>query len=569
MAAIITPPLAIEEEDGSPSGYPTTLKVTNGSLTDNGDGSFSLSVSSTLSMGDAITGGTVGSVIFVGAGPVLAQDNAKFFWDDTNDVLNIGSNTGTIGKLWIVGDGDETQVTIRANSTQSITNPLISLQKSDGTVLTTIHSNDASNLFVGSGAGDAITTGTDCICIGQDAGTALTTSTQCIAIGTNSLITATAGSLRNVAVGVDALRLLDGGDDCVAIGWQAGRNISTGTKNTCIGNQAGRNLTTGGSNVCVGHLAGDKIGANNFNVCVGTNTNLGPNAQDNMVLGYWAGQNLDGDNNVAIGSTAMSLSVATDVAGCVAIGRAALTSLQASANFNIAIGFEAGNDITTGTDNLLIGYQAGDLITTGSGNILIGNSLDTPTITTSNYLQIGDCLTGDISTGTAVGAALQITTGATTTSNLFLKQIASQTADMFQLLDSTGSVMGVIDSNGYLGIGASSPATPIESEEETTITGAVGDGYAATVTIDPGYTAATAQTVTRHNYIDMQNVSLAGAGPAALTDACVMRFDAAAGTHKAVDSGTTKSTPGTVDAWVKINVNGTIYYVPSYTSKTS
>ena len=58
-------------------------------------------------------------------------------------------------------------------------------------------------------------------------------------------------------------------------------------------------------------------------------------------------------------------------------------------------------------------------------------------------------------------------------------------------------------------------------------------------------------------------------GTITITDAVLARFDAAAGTHKAVDSGSTKSTPGTVDAWLKYNVNGTIYYSPLYTSKTS
>jgi hypothetical protein len=46
----------------------------------------------------------------------------------------------------------------------------------------------------------------------------------------------------------------------------------------------------------------------------------------------------------------------------------------------------------------------------------------------------------------------------------------------------------------------------------------------------------------------------------------VFRFDAAAGTHKAIAAGSTKVTPGTVDAWLKVNINGTLYYVPAYTS---
>ena len=72
-------------------------------------------------------------------------------------------------------------------------------------------------------------------------------------------------------------------------------------------------------------------------------------------------------------------------------------------------------------------------------------------------------------------------------------------------------------------------------------------------------------TVTRLNYVHMDNVG----GTGTVTDACAIKFDANAGTHKAVDSGSTKSSPGTVSAWMKINVNGTVYYVPAYTSKTS
>ncbi len=102
-----------------------------------------------------------------------------------------------------------------------------------------------------------------------------------------------------------------------------------------------------------------------------------------------------------------------------------------------------------------------------------------------------------------------------------------------------------------------------------TIVGAVTDGYCAGNRLTPTYSAATAQTVTRHNYIDINQITLSGAGPAAVTDGCVFRFNAAAGTHKAVDSGTTKTSPGTVTQWVKINVNGTLAYIPTYSSKTS
>lgn len=46
-----------------------------------------------ISIGDAVTGGTAGSVLFVNSSGNLDQNNAKFFWDDTNGVLGIGTNT--------------------------------------------------------------------------------------------------------------------------------------------------------------------------------------------------------------------------------------------------------------------------------------------------------------------------------------------------------------------------------------------------------------------------------------------------------------------------------------------
>jgi hypothetical protein len=132
------------------------------------------------------------------------------------------------------------------------------------------------------------------------------------------------------------------------------------------------------------------------------------------------------------------------------------------------------------------------------------------------------------------------------------------------VLDSGGDIRaegGIIA--GSIGI---DPAVgTINTDHVDTLTENLADAYAGAFGSQPGYTGA--YTITRHNFINLVNPSLAGS--AVLTDACVFRFNAAAGTHKAVDSGTTKTTPGTVDAWMKININGTIYYIPAYTSKAS
>jgi hypothetical protein len=97
------------------------------------------------------------------------------------------------------------------------------------------------------------------------------------------------------------------------------------------------------------------------------------------------------------------------------------------------------------------------------------------------------------------------------------------------------------------------------------LTGNLANEYYGGIHLQPGFGGA--YTITIHNYIEFMNPYLDTG--AAITDACVMAFDANAGTHKAIDSGSTKTSPGTVSAWIKININGVLYYIPAYTSKTS
>jgi hypothetical protein len=119
-------------------------------------------------------------------------------------------------------------------------------------------------------------------------------------------------------------------------------------------------------------------------------------------------------------------------------------------------------------------------------------------------------------------------------------------------------------------IGIAPPGLIVEySSSGRTLIGAVTDGVAYGVKSAPKYTGAF--TVTRHNYLQLDNPLVASS--AVVTDACVMRFDAAAGTHKAVDGSSSRTTwgpgPFTVDAWVKVNINGTIYFLPAFLSKTA
>lgn len=101
------------------------------------------------SIGDVIGGGTQGSVLFLGPLGTLAQDNSKFFWDDTNFRLGIGN--ATPGKpLDVTGVGRFSTGIItplifpNANSTTAI-----QIDKADGT--TNIVNIDTTNGRVGIG----------------------------------------------------------------------------------------------------------------------------------------------------------------------------------------------------------------------------------------------------------------------------------------------------------------------------------------------------------------------------------------------------------------------------------
>jgi hypothetical protein len=54
--------------------------------------------------GDTISdGASAGSLLFVGAGPILAQDNANLFWDNTNNVLK-SANAASTGGVCTIND---------------------------------------------------------------------------------------------------------------------------------------------------------------------------------------------------------------------------------------------------------------------------------------------------------------------------------------------------------------------------------------------------------------------------------------------------------------------------------
>ncbi len=152
-----------------------------------------------------------------------------------------------------------------------------------------------------------------------------------------------------------------------------------------------------------------------------------------------------------------------------------------------------------------------------------------------------------------VGMSVDITdTASAVGSLLFRVRLAAQTP--FSVAKTGAIVQGIVDTDllatGYYLITRTS-----------TLTGNVTDG----INISMGGAVNGAFTVVRYNYILLQNTT----GTSTITNGCALRFNAAAGTHKAVDAATTKTTPGGVDAWMKHNINSTVYFQPLYLSKTA
>lgn len=125
----------------------------------------------------------------------------------------------------------------------------------------------------------------------------------------------------------------------VVIRDSGGREIATfndtglGTNNLAMGINAGNSIASGGNyNVCIGDEAGTALTTGDGNVAVGFEA--------------LATEDADGSNT--------------------AVGFQALKTLNAGATaYNTAVGSEAGELMTTGTQNTLVGALCGDAITDG------------------------------------------------------------------------------------------------------------------------------------------------------------------------------------------------------------
>lgn len=182
----------------------------------------------------------------------------------------------------------------------------------------------------------------------------------------------------NTAVGMTAMDAITSGDENSVFGYGAGGALTSATRNTFVGHMSGQvatgssntglgsyslySVTAGASNVAVGNQAGFSLTTTSYSIGIGESTYLnkptgGAIGDQNIAIGYGALQNgTTGAYNIMIGTNAGTGS-----------------NNNSSAN-NVALGYYAGASLTTGSGNILIGYQAGTALTTESNQLYIDNS---------------------------------------------------------------------------------------------------------------------------------------------------------------------------------------------------
>jgi hypothetical protein len=242
-----------------------------------------------MSIGGAVVSGTPGSVLFIGAGGVLAQDNANFFWDDTNKILKSGaqidllaggvfvpaifsvSNVG--GNNWFEGNAGNASVAGYAN-----------FGTGDGSLVSL--TTGIANTAIGNQTAQNITTGSSNFALGQDALSGLVSGNDNVGIGTGALRLLTSSSF--LGIGARAFTNIVSGNYGTALGYQAGETATGIFGDTFIGYKAGQNIGTAAGNTIIGAFAG---------------SNMVASCTTNTLIGYNSGSGLTGGNyNTWIGT---------------------------------------------------------------------------------------------------------------------------------------------------------------------------------------------------------------------------------------------------------------------------
>ena len=339
-------------------------------------------------------------------------------------------------------------------------------------------------------------TATNSIAIGNNAGrnlgnggegsdnVVLGTSTAYSALTKNSVILGPSAGYNadgdsNIAIGVSALYAnvtASACDNNIAIGTSALSKVTTCINNVAIGNGAGLNVTSASEDVFIGHGAGTGITTQTGQVIIGWNAGLGSGGIDNTLIGRSAGGAISAatTSSVAVGAYAAYFPSGT---GNVAIGYHALYGEvpgSTTAAYNVAIGYNALDAVSTGQNSVALGQDAGGAITTGSNNVFIGKNAGLSVTTGGDNVAIGlgSTIAAGISSAVAVGSgataintaalALGLNAIASASSAIQIGAGTNSTASTAQV----GSALSVDITNARLRVGdTAAPAARLSVKE--------------------------------------------------------------------------------------------------------
>lgn len=188
--------------------------------------------------------------------------------------------------------------------------------------------------------------------------------------GVGLMVDASAMSLTGQFINIDddsTHNVFVGWDARVASGFPAGSfniilgdvetNLTTGQSNFFAGYLAGSDITTGIGNVIIGSQAGSNVAVGTTNL-IALGSQAGQYGATNCVfLGEGTGRYMTGQMNVGIGDGTLQGST---------------TPANNTGQYNIALGYQSGLNVTTGSENIFLGRASGYLQSDTNYNIGIG-----------------------------------------------------------------------------------------------------------------------------------------------------------------------------------------------------
>lgn len=310
-------------------------------------------------------GGVTGSVVDLATGSIRAPQRFMGYGaggvtsNAAYGTLSLGANTSganncAFGSLALrnnTSGGSNTAF----GSNALTTNTTASSNSAFGVSALGANTSGAGGTAMGAGALAANTIGIFNTALGASALAANTIRSGLTAVGALAL-NALAGGGQNVAVGYQAMRYCVTGQNSVAIGYNALKTCVGGDASVAIGNEALENYNDIEGGIAIGNQA--------LKFCI--------NSLANIAIGNTAQYNITGGSGLNVSVGHHTLFEGTTCAG------------------NVAMGYVAGRDITTGNLNTLIGHNTGRGLTTGSYNTILGGQVTGLASGLSNAIIIAD-----------------------------------------------------------------------------------------------------------------------------------------------------------------------------------